>query len=48
VLNPKTLTKIAGIQKDPGILSTVTTPPGSMAPKKKLLKLMLMLLEIAA
>src|SRR6478736_2684026 len=35
VEKPKTRTKSAGIQNDPGILSRVTVPAGSMAPKKK-------------
>ncbi len=33
--NPKTRTNSAGIQKEPGILSRVTVPAGSIAPKKK-------------
>jgi len=32
---PKARTKSAGIQNDPGILSSVTVPAGSTAPKKK-------------
>jgi hypothetical protein len=48
VLKPKILTKSAGIQNEPGILSNVTIPAGSMAPKRKLLKLLLMLFGIDA
>ncbi|CAH0326921.1 hypothetical protein SRABI128_05650 [Microbacterium sp. Bi128] len=32
---PNTFTASAGIQNDPGILSRVTVPAGSIAPKKK-------------
>ena len=32
---PKTRTTSAGIQNEPGILSRVTVPAGSTAPKKK-------------
>ena len=33
---PSALTNSAGIQNEPGILSSVTVPAGSSAPKKKL------------
>ncbi len=48
VEKPNSLTKIAGIQYDPGILSSVTEPPGSSVPKNKLEKLLLIAIAIAA
>ena len=48
LLNPNNFTKIAGIQYEPGILSKVEVPAESNAPKKKLLKLRLMLFGMAA
>ena len=48
VAYPNTATKSAGIQKAPGILSRVTVPAGSNAPKKKFAGLWLIETAIAA
>ena len=48
VLKPKSLTKIAEAQYEPGILSRLIVPAGSIAPKKKFERFLLMLIAIEA
>ena len=48
VEKPKIFTNIAGIQYEPGILSRVTVPAGSRAPKMKFERDLLMETAIAA